>query len=143
MRMIESKFRTLNTLLNSAEYAITRKQHFCFLALTSCQDTATVMYPDPPFPVKYQCALQGQARTFSSSLCLTALWLTLFLTCCCTVDTVCCMLQKWSQLIILNVNLLILRIIPLIANPIIFRVCQSRNIVYDDLLNPRSPSNVN
>ncbi len=31
-RMIKSKFGASNTLLNSAEYAITRKEHFSFLA---------------------------------------------------------------------------------------------------------------
>jgi hypothetical protein len=30
-RMIKSKFRASNTLLSSAEYAITRKEHFSFL----------------------------------------------------------------------------------------------------------------
>jgi|688.fasta_scaffold1737661_1 hypothetical protein len=31
-RMIKSKFTTSNALLNSAEYAIKRKEHFSFLA---------------------------------------------------------------------------------------------------------------
>jgi len=31
-RMIKSKFRDSNTILNSTEYAITRKDHFSFLA---------------------------------------------------------------------------------------------------------------
>jgi hypothetical protein len=31
-RMIRGKFRASNTLLNSAEYAITRQEHFSFLA---------------------------------------------------------------------------------------------------------------
>jgi hypothetical protein len=54
----KSKFRASNTLLNSAEYATKRKVHFSFLAKTSCQDTATVTYPDPPSQAKYQCALR-------------------------------------------------------------------------------------
>ncbi len=56
--MIKSKFTSSNTLLNSTEYAIPRKDHLSFLALTSCQDPAKVPYPDPPSLAKYQCAFQ-------------------------------------------------------------------------------------
>jgi hypothetical protein len=49
--IIKSKFTASNTLLNSAEYSITRKEHFSFLAQTSCQDTATVTYREAPSPV--------------------------------------------------------------------------------------------
>ncbi len=61
--MIKSKIRASNTLLNSAEYAITRKEQFSFL---SCQDTGTLTYPDPPSPAKYQCAsqLRGPGEDF-------------------------------------------------------------------------------
>jgi hypothetical protein len=31
-QMVESKFRASNTLFNSAQYAITRKEHFSFLS---------------------------------------------------------------------------------------------------------------
>jgi hypothetical protein len=64
------KFTASNTLLNSAEYAIKRKEHFSFLAETSCQDTATVTYPDPPSPAQYQCTLQlrGPETVFGNIL---------------------------------------------------------------------------
>jgi hypothetical protein len=63
------KFRASNILLKSAEYAIKRKEHFGFLAYTSCQDRATVTHPIPPSPAKYQFALQqrGLGQDF---LCL-------------------------------------------------------------------------
>jgi hypothetical protein len=68
--MIKSMLRDSNVLLKSAEYAITRKEHFYFLALTSCKDTATERYPDFPSPAKNQCALQlrvpGQDHLFLS-----------------------------------------------------------------------------
>jgi hypothetical protein len=35
-RMITIKFRASNALLNSAEYAITRKENFSFIDLASC-----------------------------------------------------------------------------------------------------------
>jgi hypothetical protein len=34
--------------------SVTMKEHFIFIAGTSCQDTSTVTYPDPPPPAKYQ-----------------------------------------------------------------------------------------
>jgi hypothetical protein len=39
------KFKASNTLLNSAENTITRKECFSFLVQISCIDTATVVYP--------------------------------------------------------------------------------------------------
>jgi hypothetical protein len=48
----QNKFRALNTLLNIAEYAITRKEHFSFLAKAH----STVTYPNPPSPAKNQYA---------------------------------------------------------------------------------------
>jgi hypothetical protein len=55
---MKSKLRASNTLLNSAKIAVTRRDHFCFLALTSCQDTTTVTYLNPPPPANNQCMLK-------------------------------------------------------------------------------------
>ncbi len=66
--MIKSKFRSSNTLLNCAEYAITRKQHFfpCLNILPGHRNC------DVP-----RSSLSSQISVYTSAkraLCLTSLW---------------------------------------------------------------------
>jgi hypothetical protein len=67
-RISKSKLTASDTLLNSAEYSITRKKYFSFLDQTSCQYTATVTYREALFSAKYQfvCAPAKRVRQWPS-----------------------------------------------------------------------------
>ncbi len=74
--MIKSKFTASNTLLNSAEYSIIRKRAFSLpnLLARKQQQWRTEKLPLQK-NISVRSSYEGQARTFSSSLCLPSLWL--------------------------------------------------------------------
>ncbi len=70
--LFKDKFKALNTLLNIAEYTITRKRVFCFHAYKPCLNTATgglyvTISSQLSHVVVYTLQLRGQINSFCFS----------------------------------------------------------------------------